>query len=92
MSKVSRQDVYAVIDGEREYQDQFIETDPSRHDSSLPSHTTGDYIVMLTTYIREAQDAWTRNGGDEKALHSLRKIAAISVHCMEDHGAPKRVW
>jgi hypothetical protein len=88
--KISRQAVYAAIDGERDYQDQFVETDPTRHDSSLPAHSTGDYIVMLTTYIREAQEAWTRNAGDDQALHSIRKIAGIAVHCMEDHGAPER--
>lgn len=86
----TREEVYKAIDGEREYQDSFIEKDPSRFDDSLPDHSTGDYIVMLTTYIREAQENWTRSGGDEKALHSIRKIAGIAVHCMEDHGVEYR--
>lgn len=87
----SRQEVYAAIDTERAYQESFIETDPARLDDSLPPHSVGDYIVMLTTYVREAQEAWTRNGGVSASLHSIRKIAGIAVYCLEDHGAPERV-
>lgn len=87
--KTSREEVYKLIDGERFYQDQFIKTNPDRCDGG-DDHSVGDYIVMLTTYVREAQENWTRNGGVEASLHSIRKIAGIAVNCMEDHGAPKR--
>lgn len=86
----TREDVYSAINSERDYQDNIIEADPTRCAVNEVDHTVGDYIVMLTTYVREAQEAWTRNGGSEKALHSVRKVAGIAVHCMEDHGAPKR--
>lgn len=87
--KTSREEVYKVIDGEREYQKNFIEPNPDRHQGEL-DHSVGDFIVMLTSYVREAQENWTRHGGVEKSLNSIRKIAAIAVNCMEDHGAPKR--
>jgi len=87
---MNRSVVYKAIDSERDYQDSFIEKDPTRHDASLPDHSVGDYIVMLTTYVREAQENWTRNGGVEKAQDSIRKIAGIAVHCMEDHGVQPR--
>jgi hypothetical protein len=86
----SRVNVYVAIDSERAYQDQIVETDPTRHDASLPEHSVGDYLTMLATYVRKAQDAWTLNAGVGKSLHEIRKIAGIAVHCMEDHGAPLR--
>jgi hypothetical protein len=86
----TRQEVYAAIDSERDYQESIIETDPTKHDNNLPAHSVGDYLTMLATYLRKAQDDWTNHGGVEKSLHQIRKIAGISVHCMEDHGVPER--
>jgi hypothetical protein len=82
--------VYAAIDSERNYQDQFVGKDPTRVGQIDPDHSVGEYLVMLSTYLRKAQDAWTENPGDSAALHQIRKIAGIAVHCMEDHGAPHR--
>lgn len=87
----SRSEVYAAIDSERNYQESFIEKDPTRCDSSLPEHSVGDYLTMLTTYVRKSQDGWTLNAGNSVALDEIRKIAAIAVHCMEDHGAIFRI-
>lgn len=71
-------DVFPLIDGERDYQDSLSSnrTDGSEHD-------TYDYLVMLSTYIRATQDAWTNNPGVLPCLDSVRKIAAIVVHCLE---------
>lgn len=87
---IPRRHVYVAIDSERAYQDQIIETDPNRCDLNGPEHSVGDYLTMLATYLRKAQDDWTLNAGVEKSLHQIRKIAGIAVHCMEDHGAPLR--
>ncbi len=87
----TRQEVYEAIDTERDYQDRVIAKDPSRHDAAVDAnHSVGAYLTMLDTYLRRAQDAWTDNAGHDKALEVVRKIAGIAVHCMEDHGAPKR--
>jgi hypothetical protein len=86
----TREEVFHAIETERNYQDLVIAGDPRRHANSLPAHSVGDYLTMLATYLRKAQDAWTLNGGDELSLHEIRKIAGIAVHCMEDHGAPER--
>ena len=88
--KTTRAAVFHAIDGERFYQDHVVEQNPNRHDASLPEHSVGDYLTMLATYLREAQENWTRNAGVDKSLDSIRKIAGIAVHCMEDHGAPLR--
>ena len=85
MSTLSREDVYKLIDGEREYQSKL---GPDRTDGS--DKTVGDYLTMLRSYLRKAENAWTDNAGCEPALDQIRKVAAIAVRCMEDHGAPER--
>lgn len=82
---MERAKVYELIDGERSYQD----TLPPSRTNGAP-RTVGDYLTMMATYFRRAQDDWTNNSGDEQALDEIRKIAGIAVHCMEDHGAPER--
>lgn len=74
-------DVFPIIDGERDYQDSL---GSNRTDGS--EHGTHDYLVMLSTYLRTAQDAWTNNPGVLPCLDNVRKIAGIVVHCLEDNG------
>lgn len=82
----TRKEVYAVIDGERSYQDAL---GPDRTDGT--ETTVGEYITMLQHYQIKLVEAWTLNPGDASALDVMRKIAGIAVHCMEDHGAISRV-
>lgn len=83
--KTPRNLVYAVIDGERDYQDRLPS---SRTDGK--DRTVGDYLTMFRAYLTQAENAWTYNSGDIQALHAIRKLAAIAVQCMEAHGAPPR--
>lgn len=82
---MNREDVYKLIDGERDYQDSL---GANRTDGR--QHSVGEYLVMLDTYLRRAFDAWTGNPGDSAALDEVRKIAGIAVHCMEDYDTPSR--
>jgi hypothetical protein len=82
-----RQEVYNSIDTERDYQQSLPAT---RTDGR--NHTVGDYVTMLQHYQSELVKAWTLNPGDQAALNVVRKIAGIAVRCMEDHGAPRRVF
>jgi hypothetical protein len=81
----TRKEVYDAIDSERDYQDAL---GSDRTDGAF--HTVGDYVTMLSHYVTELQAAWTKNAGTDAALNVMRKCAGIAVHCMEDHGAPKR--
>ena len=76
-----RVEVYTAIDSERDYQDVRW----AGH-----KHEVAGYITMMGHYYNELLEAWTKNNGDEAALHTMRKIAGIAVHCMEVHGAPMR--
>jgi hypothetical protein len=82
---MKRKDVYALIDGERDYQDS-LGADRSRE----APHSVGAYLTLLRSYAAKADIAWTDNPGDTAALDVIRKIAAIAVRCMEDHDAPTR--
>jgi hypothetical protein len=82
---MTREEVYTLIDGERDYQDRLP---PSRTDGSAKS--VGDYLTMLRYYLTQAEAKWTSSSGNLGALDNIRKIAGITVKCMEDHGAPER--
>ena len=83
--KSTRQEVYKVIDAERDYQDSLSSDRTDGRD-----HHSGDFIVMMNYYINKLNEAWTINAGDTEALKVMRKIAGIAVHCMEKHGAINR--
>jgi hypothetical protein len=82
---MKREDVYKLIDGEREYQESLP---PARTDGK--EHSVGEYLVMLKVYTDKALEAWTSGAGDTAALDVVRKCAGIAIHCIEDHGAPER--
>ena len=88
----TRNDVYRAIDTERWYQDHLKKDRTATPTDGTRSveHSVGDFITMLSFYLREAQTAWTANPGDAPALNTVRKIAAIAVNCIEQHGAPRR--
>lgn len=81
----NREQVYQAIDTERKYQDALGANRTAGED-----HTVGDYVTMMQYYQNALIEAWTTTAGDDAALDIMRKIAGIAVHCMEDHGAPKR--
>ncbi len=83
---MKREEVYQVIDGERDYQDSL-----GSDRTEGFTHSVGDSLVLLDTYLRKAKDAWSLNAGNTAALHEIRKIAGIAVRCMEQNGAPERV-
>jgi len=86
---MQRQEVYHVIDGEREYQDRLI-TDQNWNNPK----TVGEFLTLLDCYVVKAKADWlteSDSGEDRPSLAQVRKIAAIAVACLEAHGAPARV-
>lgn len=85
--RTPRVEVYAAIDGERDYQNNL----PSnRSEDPTRVRMVSEYLTMLDHYVRHAQDAWTTRAGIEVPLHDMRKIAGLAVRCMEEWGAPQR--
>lgn len=73
----TRQEVYKAIDGERDYQDRkwgTLEQHP---------HHVAEWVGIVGYYCAKAMGAHLSN--DEK-LHELRKVAAVAVAALEQHG------
>jgi len=88
----SRQSVYSALDSEREYQvSRWNETTTE----SGGRHSLEEWFTYMVDYIREAQHAFSREASQDakpKALNIMRKVTAMGVAAMEQHGAPRRAW
>lgn len=85
---VPRNEVYAVIDGERAYQEAQKQGDTWR-DGKTVEQTPGDFLSYMQIYMGQAAKA--QYDGDEQALlATVRKVTALGVACMEKFGAPPR--
>ena len=76
----TRGQVYAAINEERDYQDK----------TRLGVRSVGTELCLLARYVRKAQDDLAQNG-ERAACDEARKIVAMGVRCLENHGAPRRV-
>lgn len=90
---MKREDVYKLIDGERDYQDKkwpgngaplpMPPSDELRLIRLILSQSDATWYVTLDKEV----DGVKVNPAD---LEAMRKIAAIAVRCMEKFGAPSR--
>lgn len=83
MKKLSREEVYKMIDSEREYQDthHFEETDEKL--------SVADWIIFMETHLEKAKDSLYRLD-EQNALDQVRKITALGVATMEYKGGDYR--
>ena len=84
----SRADVYAAFDSERNYQDMR-----KRRDQGQDFHSVEDFILFTEHYLELARTTASTTWGPDakpKTLDVLRKVGALVVACMEQHGAPQR--
>jgi hypothetical protein len=82
-----RAEVYAAVNEERDHQIKKF--------GMFGKRPVPEYLVAMDVYIKralkEAADEVENPKTFQKALVSIRKITAIGVACMEEHGAPRRV-
>lgn len=84
---IDRNKVYRAIDSERDYQDSRFTIE--RTGRSAIDRSLDEFILYIQQYAAEA-GALTTHENEEEALHFVRKVAALCVGCMEEHGAPRR--
>ena len=81
-------EVFEAIRNERKYQDELF------GDTELEGlHSITEMLVYIKDYTEEALHIESRlvnPEADEKALHIIRKIAALAVSTMEQHGIMHR--
>lgn len=76
---MERNEVYRLIDGEREYQQAIGQPD---------EHDTGEWLQIMDYYMDQA---WNEGEDtDNDRLASIRKIVAVGVAALEQHGCPPR--
>ena len=78
MSIQMSQDVIEAINGELKYQ--FAPGSLGEVDAW--DHGVAGQLVILDVYVQEAKVAWVKNQGDQSALDSLRKVAAIAIRAI----------
>ncbi len=78
----TRAEVYEALDGERAFQVKKWGAD---------REGVGAFLVYMEEYLAKARRALTENEGTKLALHELRKVTALGVACLEQHGAPPRM-
>jgi len=86
---LQRQEVFALIDGERFYQDaRWVDSENSQH-----NHSPQEWLTYIADYTAEALHIGCREADEvafDKQMASMRKIAALAVAAMENLGAPPR--
>lgn len=85
----TRQEVYAAIDSERDYQMNLSRKGiPTQMSKGETPHAMAQ-VSVIRKIIRDFEDAYYNNSGYPD-MNFMRKIAGVAVRSMEAHGAPKR--
>ena len=84
----TREEVYAAIDSERDYQDSRWNADTT---PSEGRHTASEFILYMEHYLMRAREiAATSAEGNPEVLDWVRKVTTLGVACLEQNGAPHR--
>lgn len=81
---MNRDRVYAIIDGERDYQDKKWGT-IIQHPQQV-----GSFLTLIRTLLAKAETEWANSSSDAVALEQIRKLTAVGVACMEQHEGIRR--
>lgn len=84
MKLKERKEVYGLIDGERNYQDEKWGGDD--HDSQ---HIPLEWLMILEDRLSEAKHRWFEEG-DKGVMAEILTMAAVAVAAMEYHPVPER--
>ena len=82
MNAATRAQVYAALDSEREYQ-QRLERNAIKEQRPM------EQLAIISKLVRDAEDHWYSKPG-QLPMDFARKIGAMCVRMMEEHGAPPR--
>ena len=86
---MERQEVYKVLDTERDYQEEMT-ADKTRPDMIEDLHI-GDTLSAIEHNLKKARDEWYKGAvPHQEAIMYLRKIAGLCVQAGEKHGMPRR--
>jgi hypothetical protein len=81
---MERKEVYSIINDERVFQDRKWGTIQER------PKQVGSWLTLMRYILTKAEADWSTSIGDYDALDEIRKVVAVGVACMEQHGAVPR--
>jgi hypothetical protein len=85
---MNRKEVYERIDQEREYQRLRWGIDlPETGELLKP---TESFLLYIQHHLNKAIAEISSTPTDKEALNEVRKIAALAVACLEQHGCDER--
>jgi hypothetical protein len=87
---MTRTEVYALIEGERKYQDERWNPQTT---SSGGVHSPEEWFMYIEDYVSEARHVLSRLPVDRaypEAMGIMRKVAALAVCAMEQNKTPAR--
>lgn len=85
----TRSAVYAALDSERAYQ--AFRWGEQKHELESFLLYMDDYLTRLKTVVSGADPTYKDHDSIySEAIHRIRKITALGVAAMEQHGAPQR--
>ena len=87
---MNRSDVYELIDGERDYQDAKWCSNRSSGEAGNGERTIDEFSLYILGYAQDAARLASHILDRNLKLAEIRKVAALCVACMEQHGAPER--
>jgi hypothetical protein len=88
---MKREDVYKLIDGERDYQD--WRWNGATTSSGGHHYTVEEWLIYIQDYLSEAQHIMARvprQTANPQAMSIIRKIAGMCVCAMEKIDTPAR--
>ena len=89
---MKREDVYKLIDGERDFQDLRWNASTT---ISGGIHTPDEWVLYMEDYLAEARKYCSResaNTGRPKAMEIIRKVTAMGVCAMEQNDTAPRSY
>lgn len=86
---MTREEVFAAISGERDYQEAQGQDDESH---VKPEITMGETLAAIAHNLHLARGVWygSNDVNHQGAMEYLRKVAALVVQFGERNGIPKR--
>lgn len=82
----ARQNAFSAIDSERNYQNEKHGKNASSASAGHTPQSIRQWLLLMRTYAGKG----LRVDTPEQSLHYARKVAALGVVCLEQHGAPVR--
>ncbi len=95
---MTREEVYKLIDTEREYQKHWDDKRKNEADDKIvggaqqldKDKPVEAWILWIENYLLDARTAATKSLNKVHALEAIRKVAALAVACMEYNNTPPR--